>query len=63
MRCSRTCEDCNRKYTIEYDESDGTPEFCPLCGSESDSTTWGEEDILEVDVDIQDHLDGEIEDF
>ena len=35
MQFSSTCAECNREFTIEYDETDGTLSFCPFCGEET----------------------------
>lgn len=52
MKYSSTCAECNRQFTIEYDESDGTLSFCPFCGEESaEGDTI--EDALHIDSDEQ----------
>lgn len=34
MNYSHECADCNRIISLKYDEDDGTPAFCPFCGTE-----------------------------
>lgn len=34
MNFSQDCPSCNRRVSLKYDESDGTPLFCPFCGEE-----------------------------
>ncbi len=52
MIYSQECSDCNRRITLDYDEDDGTPEFCPFCGVElSDdgefNVKMGAEDVFD----------------
>lgn len=63
MRSSQTCDDCNRKFTIEFDESDGTLQFCPFCGTDNDGTQWGEDEVIEVEDLSQGVWDQETENF
>jgi rRNA maturation endonuclease Nob1 len=34
MKFSVTCQSCNRRVALTYDEMDSTPAFCPFCGEE-----------------------------
>ena len=34
MNFSQKCPSCNRLISLKYDETDGTPIFCPFCGEE-----------------------------
>lgn len=34
MTFSQTCQSCNRRIALNYDEADSTPTFCPFCGEE-----------------------------
>ena len=53
MTYSQVCEECNRQIVLEFDQDDGTPAFCPFCGSElsdgGDFAIKPEEDAIFID--------------
>lgn len=49
MTRSYTCNECNREFSIEYEETDSTPVFCPFCAEELPE--WEFEVIVPNDLD------------
>lgn len=50
MKLIETCDSCNHKIKLEYDETLCTPQYCPFCGSElEDIDSDYEPDVLPAD--------------
>jgi transcription initiation factor IIE alpha subunit len=50
MKLQTTCESCEQKIKIDYDETMTSVSYCPFCGEELDG---GDEDF-EITHDTQD---------
>lgn len=51
MKLTTTCESCEQKIKIDYDETMTSVSYCPFCGEELD----GGNDDFEIDDGVQAH--------